>query len=101
MYFKINAYDGTDKDALSRRKNARPRHLQNMIRVMQTYSIPCAGGILNDEGTPIGSYLIMEFPSREDLDKYLENEPYVTEKVWEKIEIEICNPVIVDSEMRE
>ena len=101
MQFLITAYDGTDNDALARRMRVRPSHLDNMRKVMENNRILCAGGIIGDEGKPIGSFLIMDFPSRERLDKYLETEPYVTEKVWEKIKIETCNPVIFDNEMRE
>ena len=41
----------------------------------------------------------MEFDSRKDLDEYLAGEPYVTEKVWEKIEIERMNVVILNGGM--
>ncbi|MBR6700726.1 MAG: hypothetical protein IKL72_03245 [Firmicutes bacterium] len=101
MQFLITAYDGTDNDALSRRMRVRPSHLENMRKVMENNKILCAGGIISDEGKPVGSFLIMDFPSRESLDKYLETEPYVTEKVWESIKIETCNPVILDNEMGE
>jgi hypothetical protein len=40
----------------------------------------------------------MEFPDRDALDKYLENEPYVIEGVWQKIDIEIMNVVLVNGE---
>lgn len=99
MNFLINAYDYTDKDALARRMEVRPRHLENIYRVMEHNKILCAGGITNDEGKPIGSFLIMDFPSREDLDKYLESEPYITEKVWEYVKVEPCNAVIVDNKI--
>ena len=72
MQFMITAYDGTDSDAFARRMSVRPRHLENMLKVMEQYKVLCAGGITNDKGTPIGSFLIMDFPSRELLDKYLE-----------------------------
>jgi len=36
----------------------------------------------------------MEFENREQLDEYLSNEPYVQDKVWQKIEIEQMNVVI-------
>lgn len=99
MQFKITAYDGTDHDALSRRMRVRPRHLENMLKVMGNNKVLCAGGITNDEGTPIGSFLIMDFQSRELLDKYLETEPYITEKVWQNIKVEPCNTVIIDNKM--
>lgn len=100
MTFLITAYDFTDKDALARRMAVRPRHLQNINRVLESNQILCAGGITNDEGKPIGSFLIMDFPSREDLDKYLEVEPYIIEKVWKKVKVETCNAVIVDNKIR-
>ncbi|MBR1507590.1 MAG: hypothetical protein IJ619_06280 [Eubacterium sp.] len=43
-----------------------------------------------------GSVLIMDFESRRELDDYIANEPYVLEKVWEKIEIENINVVIAN-----
>jgi len=43
-----------------------------------------------------GSVLIMDFESRKELDDYIANEPYVLEKVWEKIEIENINVVIAN-----
>ena len=55
-----------------------------------------AGGLLDDEGKMKGSALIMDFESREELDSYISNEPYVQEKVWEKIEIEPINVVIAN-----
>ena len=35
----------------------------------------------------IGSMIVYEFPDRHSMDKRLKNEPYITEGVWEKIEI--------------
>ena len=41
-----------------------------------------------------GSFLVMDFETRKELDEYLENEPYVTASVWQDIKIETCNVVI-------
>ena len=38
----------------------------------------------------------MDFPSRKELDQYLADEPYVQEHVWEKIEVERLNVVLVN-----
>ncbi|WP_256374975.1 hypothetical protein [Butyrivibrio sp. AC2005] len=38
----------------------------------------------------------MDFASRKELDDYLANEPYVLEKVWEKIEVNNINVVIAN-----
>ena len=45
-----------------------------------------------------GSALVMEFESRKELDDYLANEPYVVEKVWEKIEVETMKVVLLKGE---
>ena len=56
----------------------------------------CAGGLLDDAGRMKGSALVMEFPDRAALNEYLESEPYMVEGVWEKIEIETMNVVLVN-----
>ena len=48
MQFRITAYDYTDKDALARRMSVRPRHLENIQKVMEANKILCAGGITNE-----------------------------------------------------
>jgi uncharacterized protein YciI len=58
----------------------------------------CAGGLLDDEGKMKGSVLILDFPDRSALDEYLRKEPYVLEKVWEKVEVEVMNVVLVNGE---
>ena len=63
--------------------------------------IICAGGLLDDAGRMKGSALVMEFPDRAALDAYLANEPYVVEGVWQKIEVETMNAVLVNGEKRQ
>ncbi len=92
MQFLIRAYDGEGK--LDKRMEVRPRHLEGMKKLGE--HIISAGGLLDDEGKMKGSALIMDFESREKLDSYIANEPYVQEKVWEKIEIEPINVVIAN-----
>ena len=99
MQFMITAYDGTDRDAPARRRNARPRHLENIAKVSERGSVVCAGGITDGEGRPVGSFLILDFADRETLDAYLAGEPYVAEGVWQEIRVEPCSVVIVNDEM--
>ena len=94
MQFIIKAYDGPGM--LEKRMEVRPRHLEGMSRM--SAHIVCAGGLLDEEGKMKGSVLILDYPSREDLDRYLENEPYMQEHVWEKVEVERLNVVIVKGE---
>ncbi|MCQ2374254.1 MAG: YciI family protein [Phascolarctobacterium sp.] len=98
MQFIINAYDGTDAKALDRRMAARPEHLENMKKVQEIAKVLCAGGLLNAEGKMIGSFLVMDFATQELFDKYLESEPYIKHGVWEKVQVERCNAVIVNNE---
>ncbi len=91
MQFIIKAYDGEGK--LEKRMEVRPRHLEGMERLKD--HIICAGGLLDENGKMKGSALVVEFEDRAALDEYLANEPYVTEKVWEKIVVEIMNVVIL------
>ena len=88
--FVIRAYDG--EGMLPKRMEVRPRHLEGMEKIRD--HVICAGGLLDEEGRMKGSLLVVEFDSREDIDAYLAQEPYVIEHVWEKIEIERMNVVI-------
>ena len=94
MQFIIKAFDGPDM--LEKRMAVRPRHLEGMKKLGK--QIICAGGLLDDEGKMKGSALVLEFPDRTALDTYLKNEPYVVEGVWQKIEIETMNVVLVNGE---
>ena len=89
MQYIIKAYDG--EGMLDKRMEIRPRHLEGIERIKE--HVICAGGLLDDEGKMKGSVLIMEYESREQLDEYLANEPYVQENVWQKIEVERMNVV--------
>ena len=94
MQFIITAHDG--ENMLDKRMTVRPRHLEGMAKLGK--HIVLAGGLLDDEGKMKGSILILDFEDRAALDDYLKNEPYVVEHVWEKIELETMNVVIVNGE---
>lgn len=94
MQFVVKAYDG--KGMLEKRMEVRPRHLEGMNKLGK--HVICAGGLLDDEGKMKGSVLILDFPDRSALDEYLRKEPYVLEKVWEKVEVEVMNVVLVNGE---
>ncbi len=94
MQYVITGRDGANK--LEKRMEVRPRHLENMSKVKG--KVICAGGILDEQGKPKGSVMIMEFASKDLLDEYLASEPYIIEKVWEKVEVETMNVVILNGE---
>lgn len=96
MQFLVKAYDGPGM--LDKRMEVRPRHLEGMKALGK--QIICAGGLLDEEGRTKGSALVMEFKDRAALDAYLANEPYVVEGVWQKIDVEVMNVVLVNGERR-
>lgn len=88
MHFILHAKDGTDSGASERRMAARVAHLDHIKQSLANIYIGAA--ILNDDGHMIGSMLVVDFPSRADLDAWLAQEPYVLGNVWQDIEITPC-----------
>ncbi len=93
MQFIVKAYDG--EGMLEKRMEVRPRHLEGMKKLGS--HILCAGGLLDENGKMKGSALVLEFDDRAGLDAYLASEPYVVEHVWEKIEVDPINVVILNA----
>jgi uncharacterized protein YciI len=46
--------------------------------------------MLSDAGQPNGSMEVVQFESRAELDRWLEQEPFVVEQVWAGIEVIPC-----------
>ena len=87
MQLLLVGYDGTDPDALDRRMAVREVHFDNVRGLKESGNFICGGAILDDNKKMIGSMVVYDFPSREDLDKMLESEPYILGKVWKNIDI--------------
>lgn len=88
MQFLLIAYDGTDPEAPERRLKVREEHLKKIGRLKRDKEFLFGGAILDDGGKMIGSIIVYDFPDRQSLDAKLNDEPYVTEGVWKKIEIQ-------------
>jgi uncharacterized protein len=88
MHFLLNAYDGTDQDALGRRLKVRDEHLKRISEMKRNGEFLFGGAILDDNGKMIGSMIVYDFPDRQSLDTRLMEEPYFTKGVWEKVEIQ-------------
>jgi hypothetical protein len=87
MQFLVIAYDGTDDKALERRMAAREPHLAGIVKMKEAGTAVYGVAILNDREQMIGSVLVVDFPSRADVDVWLKSEPYVVGDVWRKIEV--------------
>lgn len=65
----------------------REEHLRKIHILKESGGFLFGGAILDDLGKMTGSMIVYDFPDRRLLDANLENEPYITGRVWEKIEI--------------
>jgi uncharacterized protein len=87
MQFLVIAHDGDDAAALDRRMKVREAHLEGARRMAAEGTMIEGGAILGDGGRMVGSVALVEFPSRQALDRWLAADPYVTGDVWRRIEI--------------
>lgn len=90
MQFVVTGHDGADAGALQRRLAAREAHLSGADVLKRDGKLLYAAALLGDAGKMVGSVMICDFPSRKELDAWLEAEPYVVGKVWERVEVRPC-----------
>jgi len=87
VQFMVTGYDGTDPGALARRLAVREHHLELGAKLTAEGRMLHGSAIVDDDGRMIGSVLILDYPSRADLDAWLAIEPYAVCDVWRRIEI--------------
>jgi len=85
--YLVTGYDYTDADALQRRMNVRPHHLDGAKDLKANGNYVMGGAILNDEGKMIGSVMVLQFETEEELLAWQQSEPYITQKVWESFDV--------------
>ena len=74
--------DYTDEKALERRMSVRERHLEGAKILKAEGHFVLGGALLSSEGKMMGSMMVVDFETETQL-----KDPYVTGKVWEKIDI--------------
>ncbi len=88
MQFIVIAYDGTDDQALERRMAVREKHLKYAQEMFDAGKWLYATAILDDNDKMIGSMIMCNYPSREELqEQWLNNEVYVTSGVWKTMSV--------------
>jgi hypothetical protein len=88
MQFIVTGLDGRDENAMDRRMAAREGHLAMAKKMADAGKWLYAAAMLDDQKKMIGSVIICEFESEQDLKKeWLDKEPYVLGNVWENIQI--------------
>lgn len=79
MQYLVVVYDriGT----LEKRLEVRDAHLSGVKKLIDEGKIINAGALIEEE-TMIGSSLYIDFETEDDIHKWLAQEPYVVEEVW-------------------
>jgi uncharacterized protein YciI len=85
--YLVTGYDYTDEGALDRRMSVRPHHLDAAKGIKESGNYLMGGAILNDEGKMIGSAMILQFETDEELEAWKLSEPYITQKIWETVDV--------------
>lgn len=84
--FLILADDYKDAEALNRRLSVRKDHLKRM-RAEKAEGRFVIGGAKLNEGKMIGSMLVVNLDDAEVVRKWINEDPYITGKVWEHVQI--------------
>lgn len=90
MQYLVVAYDNTDEDAPKRRMAAREAHLKLIAEYKAKGHMKMGAALLDEKGNMVGSTLIVEFDSPDDLQDWLDEEPYMLEDVWGDVMVTQC-----------
>ena len=87
MLYVVIAHDSTAPGTFERLMEIRPEHMAQGQKMMDDESFIFGGAILDGSGKMAGGVLIVDFESSDQVDQWLESEPYVVNKVWERLEV--------------
>jgi hypothetical protein len=87
LQFLILADDHKDPDALNRRLSVREEHLKRVRKEKAEGRFIIGGAKLNEHGDMHGSMLVVQLENEEAVKQWISEDPYVTGRVWDKIEI--------------
>ncbi|ORZ15302.1 hypothetical protein BCR42DRAFT_452155 [Absidia repens] len=84
--FIVMISDYKDDQALERRMIARPKHMAMAEKAHETGYILCGGALFDshENRKMVGSMMICQAHSKEELEQKIASDPYVLGKVWEK-----------------
>ncbi len=89
MQFVIIAHDYVN-GGLARRLAAREEHVKMGDKMKTAGNYIMGVALLDEKGNMKGSVMVLDYPSRNELDNWLKIEPYNVHKVWETIQIIPC-----------
>jgi uncharacterized protein YciI len=85
--FLILSDDYKDPDALGRRLAVRREHLKRMHLEKLAGRFITGGAKLNEQGQMVGSMLVVQLEDEDAVRRWINEDPYLTGKVWDNIEI--------------
>jgi len=85
--YLVTAYDYTHVDALQNRMNIRPHHLDGAKEMKEKGNFILGGAMLNDDGKMIGSVMVLQFETDEELEAWKKKEIYITAGIWETVDV--------------
>lgn len=94
--YLVTGYDYTDEGAFDRRMNVRPHHIDNLKVLKEKGNYLIGGAMVDDQGKMIGSTMIMQFETEEELEAWKQGEPYITQKIWESVDIKPFKVAVVN-----
>ena len=74
-----------NENSLNKRLNNRSNHLEYIKSLGKKLIL--AGPILDKQGNPCGSILVINFTNRKDVNLFIKNDPYSKVNLFSKIEI--------------
>lgn len=87
MHYLVIAHDYAD--GFDRRQQHRAAHLESAALLKEEGKLLYAAAIIK-EGKMRGSMMVLNFSTDEEFNAWKDYEPYITGKVWERIEITEC-----------
>ncbi len=85
--FVIRAFDYIDEEAFNRRMVVREQHLTRMKEEKAKGVFILGGALLDENKKMIGSVIILSLPDEESVANWIQQDQYVTGKVWNEISI--------------
>lgn len=92
-YFVLSCLD--NEGVLEKRLATRPEHVERLNKLNQEGRLVTAGALPKDPDNISagfhGSIMIVDFDSREDLDIWLKEEPFIREGIYAHVDVKVFN----------
>lgn len=87
MPYVVIAHDHEDDSARERRLKVRPEHMERCEAHVAAGTLLYAVALLDDDERMVGSVMVVDLPSRADVERWLDDEPYKVHDIWARIDI--------------